>query len=392
MSNIQPLPTAGQVRGSMPSEVRRRSLVLALAVLVPGVAVYLAAWFLTIVAPWWLWPVLSPLTGLAASVLFVIGHDAAHDALTPYRRLNSNLGRLLFIPSWHCYAGWVHAHNHIHHGWTNLQTHDYAWAPLSLAQYRSLSGWRRFFIRLYRWWPGFGLYYTVEILIKRTLYITPDVQRRKARLWWLFDNMFLLFGVLAQGAATISVARYFGITTSPVLLILAALIVPFIVVQWLIGFVTYLHHTHPSIPWFQDFDEWTFYTGQVLGTSQTDFAAGINHAIGNIMEHTAHHVDPRIPLYHLPRAQDRLAAEHSPVRHNFSWRSFAYLQRTCQLYDFDHHCWLDFSGRPTTSRTIDEVMLARARAGKRKPPAPCGDTAPSGDAGPALVARSGGGA
>ena len=114
----------------MPGDVRRRSLLFALAVLAPSVAVYLLAWVLTIISPWWLWPVLSPLTGVAAGLLFVVAHDAAHDALTPYRAVNSLVGRILFLPAWHNLVGWVHAHNHIHHGWTNYQPRDYVWAPL----------------------------------------------------------------------------------------------------------------------------------------------------------------------------------------------------------------------------------------------------------------------
>ena len=77
MSSIQPLPNAGQVRAAMPGDVRRRSLLVALAVLLPSMAVYLLAWVLTIISPWWLWPVLSPLTGVAAGLLFVVAHDAA---------------------------------------------------------------------------------------------------------------------------------------------------------------------------------------------------------------------------------------------------------------------------------------------------------------------------
>ncbi len=364
MSSIQPLPNAGQVRAAMPGDVRRRSLLFAVAVVAPSLTVYLAAWVLTIVAPWWLWPVLSPLTGVAAGLLFVLAHDAAHDALTPYRALNSIVGRILFLPAWHCLIGWVHAHNHIHHGWTNYQPRDYVWAPLSLAEYQALPRWKRFLVRLYRHWPGFGFYYLDELLIKKIWRVEPDTRRWKVRLRWWLDDLFVAAGVVGQSFLALVIARRFGVTTHPALVIVAAQVVPCLVALWLVGFVTYLQHTHPSIPWFQDLDEWTFYTGQVLGTAHTDFARGINRAIHNIMEHTAHHVDPRIPLYRLAHAQEKLADKHPPVRHNFTWRSFAYLQRTCQLYDFEQHCWLSYEGRPTTSRTIDEEILARACASR----------------------------
>jgi omega-6 fatty acid desaturase (delta-12 desaturase) len=381
MSSIQPLPNAGQVRASMPGDTRRRSLTRAVALLVPSVALYLAAWFLTVASPWWLWPILSPIAGVIAGVLFVIAHDAGHDAFTPFHALNSALARILFLPSWHCYTGWVHAHNHVHHGWTNYQPRDYVWSPMSLADYRRLPRWKRWLARVYRWWPGFGLYYLVEVLVKKILIVQPEVRRRKTRLRWVFDDLFVAAGFALQAAATAWIVRALGVAAHPALVVVAAQIVPGLVAVWLVGFVTYLQHTHPSIPWFQDLDEWTFYTGQVLGTSHTDFARGINRLIHNVMEHTAHHVDPRIPLYHLRRAQERLEDDHPPVLHNFSWRSFGYLQRTCQTYDFERHCWFGFDGHQTSSRTVDEEILKRARASRAsagKQPSPVATTTADG--------------
>ena len=67
------------------------------------------------------------------------------------------------------------------------------------------------------------------------------------------------------------------------------------------------------------------------------------------MQHPAHHVMPKIPLYNLPQAQARLNAllGTRSIRHRFS---IAYLLVTlarCRLYDYDRHQWLDFDGTPT---------------------------------------------
>jgi omega-6 fatty acid desaturase (delta-12 desaturase) len=358
MSVNNTLPTPGQVRAAMPDEARRRSLLRAFGVLAPSVLFYLVAWLLILVSPWWLWPVLVPLAGLAITLMFIVAHDAAHDSLTPYRTLNATLARLLFLPAWHCYAGWVHAHNHVHHCWTNLQSRDYVWAPLSLPEYRALPRWNRALVRLYRWWPGFAYYYLFEILFKKILIVQPETRRPKLRRRWLLDDVFVILGVAAQSWAAVVLARRFGGVTHPVPLLLAAQVAPCLVALWLLGFVTYLQHTHPSIPWFQDLKEWNFFTGQVLGTTHTEFRHGIDRLIHNIMEHTAHHVDPRIPLYNLVDAQAQLAAEHNPVRHNFSFRSFRYIQSVCQLYDFQQHYWLSFAGLPTSSRTFHQVALS----------------------------------
>ena len=269
----------------------------------------------------------------------------------------------MFLPTWHSYTGWIHAHNHIHHGWTNLQSRDYVWAPLSLEQYGSLSRWRQFLVRFYRWWPGFGFYYMFEILLKKVMLFQPEMRRGKIRLWWVLDDLFVALCLAGQAWAAVAIARHFQVNTHPVPLILATLLGPSFVGSWLIALVTYLQHTHPNVPWFQDLDEWNFFTGQVLGTTHTKFRHGIDRLVHNVMEHTAHHVDQRIPLYNLPRAQEELesAVEQLPVRHHFTWRSFKYLQLVCQLYDFERHCWLSFDGAVTSSQTVSQDVLDRAR-------------------------------
>ena len=348
----------GLVRASMRPEIRERSLVRAIGILVPSLAFYLAALAATVLVPWeWARLPLALLTGFALALLFVIGHDAAHDALTPYRRLNAILARLLFVPAWHPYSGWVHAHNHIHHGFTNLSPVDYVWMPLSKIEYDRLPRWQRLFVRLFRWWPGFGLYYATQIHIRKMFVPERDVRSRKQRRWWYLDIVIVVVGVTLQACAVVAVARVLGLAASAPWLILWGLVVPYATTMWLLGFLTYLHHTHPQIPWFKDQREWTFYRGQVLGTTHVRFGKGraLNAAIHNIMEHTAHHADPRIPLYHLPAAQDDLEAAFAPdvVEHAFTFRSFIYAQRVCQLYDYDNHRWLNYAGEPTSSRTFE---------------------------------------
>ena len=53
------------------------------------------------------------LAGHAIAILFTIGHDACHQALTPSLPLNRWIGRLVFIPSLHAVSLWVLGHNKI---------------------------------------------------------------------------------------------------------------------------------------------------------------------------------------------------------------------------------------------------------------------------------------
>ena len=68
------------------------------------------------------------------------------------------------------------------------------------------------------------------------------------------------------------------------------------------------------------------------------------------MDHAAHHIDPRIPLYELPESQQMLeeqAPDHTIVQ-RLTWRKYLRICRECKLYDYRGRQWLDFEGSPTT--------------------------------------------
>src|SRR4051812_42871425 len=51
--------------------------------------------------------VLGMLTGFIIGRLFILGHDACHQSFTANRRLNTWLGRLVFMPSLTPYSLWA---------------------------------------------------------------------------------------------------------------------------------------------------------------------------------------------------------------------------------------------------------------------------------------------
>jgi hypothetical protein len=85
-------------------------------------------------------------------------------------------------------------------------------------------------------------------------------------------------------------------------------IAPFLAFSLLMGFATFQHHTHPRVIWYATEEEWSFFGSQVEGTVHVVFPRWIELLLHNIMEHTAHHVDTRIPLYHLNNAQQAVEA------------------------------------------------------------------------------------
>lgn len=132
---------------------------------------------------------------------------------------------------------------------------------------------------------------------------------------------------------------------------MVALAVPFLAFSWLMGFATFQHHTHPRVVWYANEPEWSFFRSQVEGTVHIVFPRWIERLLHNIMEHTAHHVDTRVPLYRLENAQRAVEASFGEERVITERFTFVGMSRTfaaCQLYDFDRHQWLTFDGTPTT--------------------------------------------
>lgn len=169
---------------------------------------------------------------------------------------------------------------------------------------------------------------------------SPFLRQRPATL----GNAFLLVLVVA-------LARAMG---RPIVgSIIAGWLWPFLVWNWLMGFVIYQHHTHPSVVWFTDFKEWQYWESQIEGTPHIRFPWIVNFFLHNIMEHTAHHALTGIPLYNLRQAQKRLESKLRAVIIVQKW-TFAEYRRTvkaCKLYDYTNQCWLNFDGLPTSACT-----------------------------------------
>ena len=297
--------------------------------------------------------------GLAAGFItgriFILGHDACHQSFTPYRGLNRVLGRIAFLPSLTPYSLWDIGHNVVHHGQTNLKGFDFVWSPLSKSEFDALPAWRKSLERVYR--SGFGpaIYYLFEIWWKRLFF--PSKKYRPAnRSIFIKDN--LLISAFAVSWISLLVMAAMATNQSIAVTVLTGFVVPFIAWNGMIGFVVYVHHTHPAIAWYDKKSEWMRAQPFVSTTVHLKFGFYGGALVHHIMEHTAHHVDMSVPLYNLKAAQSRLE-ELMPNRivvQTFSWSWYFDAARICKLYDFEKKAWLDFSGKKLADST--EVILS----------------------------------
>ena len=267
--------------------------------------------------------------GVAIAMLFIVGHDACHGSFTPSRTLNGVLGRLAFLPSLTPFRSWETGHNQTHHVYTNLKPLDYVWMPLTKAEYDTLPRWRRALEHIYRSAPGVGLYYACEVWWRH--------------LWLPFKLGYRRDCALCAGYAIAlsAVALTFGWRAWVV-----AVLVPFVVWNWVMGWAIFEHHTHPGVPWFNDEAEWRAAGAQLACTVHILLPGFADTMLHFIMHHTAHHLDVTIPMYELRGAQ-RVVERAGCRVITYRWTPASFLRhlRICKLYDFERRCWTGFDGR-----------------------------------------------
>jgi omega-6 fatty acid desaturase (delta-12 desaturase) len=360
MTQVHPAAEArrrrpGEVLRRMPAEARRKRYFPALALFLLNYSAYAALLAGVVLLPGW------PLKGLCALAasgvigrLFVLGHDAGHDSLTPSRRWNHFLGRLAFLTTYTPLTSWMHAHNYLHHVFLRVRGKDMVWQPWGLEEYRAKPLWRRLWYRFLRTPAGISFYWIVEVWIRHHLFPCREGLRRK---WGAFqrDRLLVLAFAAAQFAALwgASEAARGSEWLEPLpwwAVGPAAMVLPYWLWCFGVAVVDLIHHTHPRMVWFAGSEEWSYYQANVQCTTHIRLPFGLDWSLYNILLHTAHHVDPRIPLYHLPGAQRQLETAFPDevvvewLTPWFVWKLF----RVCQLYDFERHCWLDYAGRPTS--------------------------------------------
>jgi acyl-lipid omega-6 desaturase (Delta-12 desaturase) len=290
--------------------------------------------------------------GFIIGAIFTLGHDACHHALTTHPRLNIWLARIAFIPSAHAVSLWILGHNQIHHGFTNLKGRDYVWEPMSPAEYAAAHAWRRTFYRLCRGPIGGLPYYLIEMWWKKNFIpIAPEARRR-----WrhhIFDSAFAILSQVLVVVGVISLGRWLDPGKSIPLTVSLGWLLPFIVWNWLMGVIIYVHHTHPAIPWFNDRKKWSAAQVKTRGTVHVRLPQPLHILSNNIMEHNAHHLDPGIPFYHLATAQTQVRKlVEGIVFLKLGPRQYLDIVRQCKLFDFDRGCWIRFG---------EEMMTAGAR-------------------------------
>jgi acyl-lipid omega-6 desaturase (Delta-12 desaturase) len=345
-----PFPTARELRTLASPSPPKSSTVIGAALALGDYVLFYGGAAITILAPWWIVKIGGIVTsGVAVAMLFALAHDAAHGSLARSRRLNRLLATVCFLPSWYPYTPWIRGHNHLHHGWTNVAECDYSWRPVSPADYLAMPRWRRAVEHLYRSWWGLWLHSIVAIWWKHMAMPREHDRRYLDPRHLAADRLLVAASVAAHVAVCWLAAPHWstlvgGPRLPPWAIVGAVVVMPWWIFHVMFSVVTFMHHTHPRVPWFRTKRESNYFTGQVRATVHVELPKWVELLLHNITVHSAHHVDPRIPFRHLPRAQRQIESAFAGdvIVERWSLRSFIAVTRVCKLYDYEAHRWRAF--------------------------------------------------
>ena len=284
---------------------------------------------------------LEILAALSVTSLFVVAHDSAHGALFRSKRMNSVVGRIAMLPSWHVFEGWILGHNRVHHAYTVRQGYDFVWHPYTAEDFAAMGRLGRLRHRFEWSWAGAGAYYIREVWMSKMMTGEPPARWRKA----IRRDRVVVYAFIATMATVIGAIGWSrsGTVWGTIWPVLAALVIPFLTFSYMIGSLVHVHHVAPDIKWWKR-REWTKFKAQMEGTTIMRVRPGMNFFFHWIMVHIPHHVDMRIPMYNLELAADAIKAAYpetvrdEPLR----FRDFVDNTRQCKLYDYDTGTWMTY--------------------------------------------------
>jgi acyl-lipid omega-6 desaturase (Delta-12 desaturase) len=269
--------------------VKRGSLQIATSA-VPYLALCVAMYLTLPVSPLIAIALAVPAAGFLVRV-FVVFHDCAHGSLFPSKRANAQVGTVLGLLVLSPFRRWRHDHA-VHHATSgDLDRRGVGdIVTLTVAEYRARSRRGRLGYRLLRHpLVMFGLGPVFAMIVG------PRIVARGAR-------PRMRNSVLATDAAlVILVAALCWLIGWEKLLVVWA---PAALLAGSVGiWLFYVQHQFEDAYWENGAD-WTYADAALRGSSYLKLPKVLQFFTGNIGLHHVHHLNARIPNYHLQRAHD----------------------------------------------------------------------------------------
>lgn len=280
--------------------------------LLPYIGLWVAMYYCLAVS-WWL---VIPLAILAAGFLirlFIIFHDCGHGAFFKSKTANNTLGFILGIitstPYYHW--RWEHGIHHASSGNLDKRGTGDIWT-MTVEEYLSASRWQKFIYRvsrnpiiLFLIAPGILFLFWQRLPNKRA------PKREKRSVYYTNIGLLLFFG----GLIYIFGWKDFLIIQAIISVVAGAAGV------WLF----YVQHQYEGVYWARN-ENWTALDAALKGSSFYKLPKILQWFSGNIGFHHIHHLNSRIPNYHLEKCHKAtpLFQTVKPITLFASRKSFGY--------------------------------------------------------------------
>jgi len=250
-----------------------------------------AVMYVSIDVSYWISLALAPLAAGFLVRIFIIQHDCGHMSFFRGRRANDILGFACSLLTLTPYASWRRQHAGHHGIWNNLDRRqsgaDIYSSCLTVAEYRALSPWQRWWYRTARH-PLVAntlLPPLVFLGLYRVPFDTPRAWRHERRAVYVTDvALVAMFGGLGLLLGFGEVA-----TVQLPIMVLAS-----IIGVWLFS----VQHRGETTQWARR-DDWDAVSASLRSSTYLRLPAVMQWFTGNIGYHHVHHLNPRIPNYRL---------------------------------------------------------------------------------------------
>ncbi|KAF9463198.1 fatty acid desaturase-domain-containing protein [Collybia nuda] len=280
--------------------------------------------------------------GMAFAGIWCLGHEAGHDALSPYPWVNAVLGMALHTSILTPFYAWRATHRS-HHKATNNLERDETYIPPTRKDFKLPDG--KVAVRMdytdvleetpaftlfklfVRQFFGFQLYLLhnrkgnpkyppgTSHYIPSSLLFRPEQRRSIIASNAAICTMITILGIFIRETSWSSFSAFY--------------FMPWLFAHnWIVMF-TYLQHSDPTIPYYRK-DQWTFARGALATVDRPLFGWVGRFFLHNIStDHLAHHFFSTIPFYNLPQATAAIKPilgeyynyDSTPVLYAL-WRSF----------------------------------------------------------------------
>jgi len=245
--------------------------------------------------PAWVTLILTVPAGLFLIRIFIFFHDAGHGSFFTSPRANLLLGYVSGILTFTPYHDWTtsHATHHATAGNLDRRGTGDVWT-MTVAEYRAAPWHTRLAYRIFRNPAVMFTIGPVFIFLILQRFPRRGDKARDIRSVWITNAAIAV--ILLIAALTIGLRAY-------VLIQLPIMAVAGAVGVWLF----YVQHQYEGVYWARD-AEWDFVKSALEGSSYYKLPRALQWVTGNIGLHHIHHLQPRIPNYHLQRAHDEVPA------------------------------------------------------------------------------------